>query len=610
MSRCFPFPPPGYEKKPRSDNVDLLAKEKNKEKKHKKEKRDKENREGKEKKDKDRSKDKHREKKDRKEKHKDKKKDKDKDKSRLSENRGTEEQTEGHHADRFGECNPKAEEGENFKFTGELARRIKDEEKGAASRMVENFTSSIQRTNEKSNTVTVVEKKRVAGNEMVSNPVGTMQRRNDGMGHPQNNFPSPLQRRIEGIGSRTAMQKERSASNEVVANSISSGQRGNTGMVRPAENSANSIQRRYEGPCIATASEKERGTSNKIFSKSSVTVQRPHDGMGRSADSLSGLSGSIQRKIDGVGLATAMEKEGRKGNEIIPNHIIAEQRRNDGIGKSVAKDADKKIEGKEKIKERGVYDEKGEKHKDQNRDEKNKGKDQDRHHEKEKKKEKIREKGEHKHKEQQKRRDSGKKSQIDSLNMKPLAPQKDNDKRSGTDVNTKKRKDFEMNGFLHEIDVRPNKFSRAVPSSHLPMENGRTVGLSPVATSCSSINPGVINNAMAERVLEIKDQKINDIVEAKTPSADWSLVPIGTSEKAKAFLKPPHPDAKYLSQIYSVPKMEEWPESDDQEWLFSSNHVRPKHKMKFEVDETPQVWAQALRIESADAIALPYVIPF
>ncbi|KAJ6959544.1 hypothetical protein NC653_037785 [Populus alba x Populus x berolinensis] len=34
MSRCFPFPPPGYEKKARSDDFDLLKKE-DKEKKNK-----------------------------------------------------------------------------------------------------------------------------------------------------------------------------------------------------------------------------------------------------------------------------------------------------------------------------------------------------------------------------------------------------------------------------------------------------------------------------------------------------------------------------------------------------------------------------------------------
>ncbi|RRT46532.1 hypothetical protein B296_00052444 [Ensete ventricosum] len=84
MSRCFPYPPPGYEKKvkndARSDYVYLLAKEKHKEKKHKKENRDTEKREGKTGRDKDRMKDKHKEKKNRREKHKGKKKEEDRDK--------------------------------------------------------------------------------------------------------------------------------------------------------------------------------------------------------------------------------------------------------------------------------------------------------------------------------------------------------------------------------------------------------------------------------------------------------------------------------------------------------------------------------------------------
>lgn len=63
MSRCFPFPPPGYEKKIRTDEADPLVKDKYKEKKHKK---DKEKREGKEKKSKDRSKDKQKERKEKK----------------------------------------------------------------------------------------------------------------------------------------------------------------------------------------------------------------------------------------------------------------------------------------------------------------------------------------------------------------------------------------------------------------------------------------------------------------------------------------------------------------------------------------------------------------
>ncbi|XP_078447527.1 uncharacterized protein LOC144716287 isoform X2 [Wolffia australiana] len=86
MSRCFPFPPPGYEKKPQSSSLHLLLKKKEKEKELKKEKKDREKKDGRERKDKDRdkerSKDKNREKKSKKEKRrdKDKKKDKEKDK--------------------------------------------------------------------------------------------------------------------------------------------------------------------------------------------------------------------------------------------------------------------------------------------------------------------------------------------------------------------------------------------------------------------------------------------------------------------------------------------------------------------------------------------------
>ena len=157
-------------------------------------------------------------------------------------------------------------------------------------------------------------------------------------------------------------------------------------------------------------------------------------------------------------------------------------------------------------------------------------------------------------------------------------------------------------------DVRPNKFSRPAPTSDLPVENGRTV--LHVATPDSSIKPGVISNK-AERVLGIKDQKINGTAEAKPSSADLGHpISVDTREKAKAPPEPPHPDARYLNQIYSVPKMEEWLESDDQEWLFSRDNLRPKPKTKIEAVETPHVWAEALRIDSEDVIALPYVIPY
>ncbi|GFQ04284.1 hypothetical protein PHJA_002572300 [Phtheirospermum japonicum] len=88
MSRCFPFPPPGYERKHRPEDLDLLKEAKSKEKKHKKEKKDKERKKDKEK-EKDGSAEKHRDKKDRKEKEKHKdKKEKHRDKKDNKEDRG------------------------------------------------------------------------------------------------------------------------------------------------------------------------------------------------------------------------------------------------------------------------------------------------------------------------------------------------------------------------------------------------------------------------------------------------------------------------------------------------------------------------------------------
>lgn len=78
MSRCFPFPPPGYDLKARPDDVNLIIKDKQKHKKHK-EKKDKDKKERKENKEKERSVDKHKDDKKRKRKEHREKKDKNKD---------------------------------------------------------------------------------------------------------------------------------------------------------------------------------------------------------------------------------------------------------------------------------------------------------------------------------------------------------------------------------------------------------------------------------------------------------------------------------------------------------------------------------------------------
>ena len=123
---------------------------------------------------------------------------------------------------------------------------------------------------------------------------------------------------------------------------------------------------------------------------------------------------------------------------------------------------------------------------------------------------------------------------------------------------------------------------------------------------------GTANNLKAEN----KEHKLNGVIGAQPFSvASTKSLPMASQadQIADVSKKPPHPDSKYLSQVLSVPKMEEWSDFDDQEWLFSgsiSQPVKPKVGSSGGGDETPQVWAEALQIDSADVYALPYVIPY
>lgn len=162
-----------------------------------------------------------------------------------------------------------------------------------------------------------------------------------------------------------------------------------------------------------------------------------------------------------------------------------------------------------------------------------------------------------------------------------------------------------------EIDGLPNKLLRPAPSSCMHVENGRRLESCHVATSYSSIKNETTNNINSERVLDSKERKINGVVGPPPSAVDLRpSVSVLTSQNGKASVKSAHPDTKFLSQIYSIPKMEEWPEYDNQDWLFSSDPPRPKPKANFKDEKAPQVWAKGQRIELADVFALPYVIPY
>jgi hypothetical protein len=85
-----------------------------------------------------------------------------------------------------------------------------------------------------------------------------------------------------------------------------------------------------------------------------------------------------------------------------------------------------------------------------------------------------------------------------------------------------------------------------------------------------------------------------------------SLVdPVAAYENGTSSRKPPHPDCKYLSQIYSIPEaplMMELPGQEGEDWLFDKGGTQPRKPASSapESDGVPQVWAQALKIDHAD----------
>ncbi|KAK3182781.1 hypothetical protein Dsin_030067 [Dipteronia sinensis] len=486
MSRCFPFPPPGYEKKATIEDKDLLTKETQKDKKHKKDKKDKEKKEGKEKKDRDkeRSKEKNRDKNVRKEKHKDKKdrdkdKDKDKEKNCTSDAKKFEGQPECYNGEKLGSNCLQNKEIKDFKFMQDLARRIKDGGGAMGSQIDQKIIVTNQRGGK---------------------------------------LPGRLVER--GIDSRLE-EKEKAKDKKV--------------------NGQNHVE--------------ARGLQNAI---------------------VQGFSGTDKKVFQG----------------------IVKPVENNDIWKQVEKE---KIKHKES-------DSKDDKYKDKDREKKSRSKDKDR--EKERKEEEKTKEIRESNKDLLKLDDNGPKFKesgkdfFNSGNIKPPDTIKMSSNSSVGDGSLGKRKELEINGILHDNGIRPNKLPRPVSSALPVMENGRK----------PAIHFASEQGAADNHKVDTKERKINGLMEVPQPSV-CSTRPLSTivqvSENGEASLKQPHPDSKYLNQILSLPKVEDWSDLDDQEWLFSGNSLQSK-KSKVgspRVDGT-QVWAEALRIETDDLIALPYVIPY
>ncbi|XXG50378.1 hypothetical protein AAC387_Pa02g4405 [Persea americana] len=608
MSRCFPFPPPGYEKEARNDDIESLQKEKHKEKKQKKEKKDKEKREDKEKRDKERSKDKNKEKKERKEKHKHKKKEKDRDKEKNStpdDNRTVKGRNEGCNEEKLGESSSQAVDHMETKLTEELGKRVKNEARPAENQMLRETNAPVQRTSE----------------SMFNAPD---QRR--AMGHMETKL-------MEEQG-KSIKNEARPAENQVFRETIASVQRRSENMFNAPnkKKAVGHMEAKLTEELGKRIKNEARPAENQVFRETIAPIQRRIESTFNAPD---------QRRVESLGRAVEKEKEKEKGTaqkEKKEGDNRRPERRDDSVGVGGTAEniimgqiingtdqsaGQQRSEGKEKNKDKKSKegdDRGGDRHKDKNREEKrSKKKDKKRDKEKEKEKDKVKEKCEDRPTEWDKLKDS-QKEQMNAVNIKaPVPPTSSNnsEKSIGSEGNLKKRKDFETNGFAYENDLHPTKLPRLASSSQMPLENGKNFESSHISIRCSSERrEGCSSERLGEtnyRKGEInKEHKINGTVKVQ-PSTVISMrtsVPLEPFVGCEASNRPPHPDSIRLNQLLSIPKMEEWSDFDDQEWLFSSNSIHSKATAPDAATEAMQVWREALRIESADVIALPYVIPF
>lgn len=559
MSRCFPFPPPGYERKTITDDPDLLKKEKHREKKHKKEKRDKEKKEGKEKREKERSDEKHREKKDKKDKHKDKKKDKekhrDKDKhktdsfpadekrlvrvpgpqipvpSETSKDRANnrsavlvEKRVPGLSASQNGECGAKnshvAPETQSIKYATEMGWRSTDDEKRTIS-------------------------------QMPDRNVGT-ERKKDGLVNFVGKSPGSV---VDGM----ERSKEKASLDRRTNERAVSGDTRFSGSVQ-APNSVGMVQNR-------------------------VGISRP-------------MERKIDQRMEGKG--RNREKEGDDGK--------VEKRKENDREKPTTKENEREKERRKEDTVKATMPTSEQKHIELSR----------------------MEHGSKNHMLKSGVKDGSKKDFSGTQNSGLQNMPRPSNHSSGAVNNPGKRKGIGLNGIHDEHISGPNKLARTTTSTHPSvMENGRSMeacqssaALAPATQRLpltAKVDPTLAPNdtqRLPQPVnmnikVDAKERKINGMI--TQPSSQSTAKAERKPDASFATARPPHPDTKYLGQILSVPKLDEWSGFDDQEWLFSSSHsseTRKKPAVESSGDDnTPQVWAKALWLEPVDIHALPYVIP-
>ncbi|KAJ0810508.1 hypothetical protein HanPI659440_Chr01g0027761 [Helianthus annuus] len=602
MSRCFPFPPPGYEKKPLVDDPDLLKKEKRKEKKHKK---DKDKKDSKEKREKDRSEGKHKEKKDKKDKHRDKKKDKEKSKTSTPDEKNIHGQFEGYNGETLYHQNEQTKEKigsiddkkpsiqyphqngvlfrnrteqnrtkvgdtENLKFVQELDRRIRDEEKGIGSQQF------------------VVDGRKNSGNKFETQKADVRQAVMDAAGFGGNVTVSringatlPLDnRRIEktkerGVdGRQTVMDVAGYGGNVAVPNRVNGATPpppplGDRRVEKMREIGSDDKRKNKDRDKQKMEKEKKPEKLREKSEQKKVKREKNNDIMkSDTVDGANSLSAyTLENSFQGVGndgnlkKRKAMETNGvLYENEPRPNKMARPIN-------NISPENGRKLDFLQKP-GTSLLDKQGASH--------------------------------------------GASFNNSNVGSKGgPGGQRVNGMMTSQPVSIPAKKP-PAPAFTH-VPSKPSPIkSPPVITNHVASQSPPTKPLPNhiAAQSPARKPPPSIPNPIAAHQLPplSSPPQLPTTAGKQQPKPPPAVVnkaaPVPVPKK-----KPPHPDTKYLTQILSVPKLDPWCGLDDQEWLFSSK-AGPRSKKPPMNEPEIQVWSEAKHIESVDVCALPYVIPY
>ncbi|KAL8500960.1 hypothetical protein ACS0TY_020518 [Phlomoides rotata] len=164
---------------------------------------------------------------------------------------------------------------------------------------------------------------------------------------------------------------------------------------------------------------------------------------------------------------------------------------------------------------------------------------------------------------------------------------------------------------IHKTDTKELRMNNLEGGKQTLLENGRTIHKTDIKElrmndSVEGGKQALLENGRTIHKTDIKELRMNGSVEGGKHTT--SSKPSSASIKSKK-PKPPHPDLKYLNEILSVPHEIELPQCDDEDWLFGCKDKRSK--LASSPNQcTKQVWAEAIQLESVGITALPYVIPY